>query len=93
MPWVCVTNLNHSVCDTGYCFAQFRRREDFDLVAVAEYPPGYFAESVNAEIHDRRTVRVAGNFLGLMPLYLGDVIGDFRREPQADVIHLAFRYH
>ena len=48
------------------------------MAAIAEYPPGYFAESANAEIHSRQAIRVMSN-----P----------RRRLQADVIRFAFRYY
>ncbi len=48
---VLFVKLDHIFCDFEDFFAQRFRREDLDLVAVAEYPPGDFAQAVHAKFY------------------------------------------
>lgn len=42
--------LDHILCDLHNSFAQRPRRENPDLVTVAENPPAYFAQTVHAKL-------------------------------------------
>ena len=83
----------HVLCDLQDSFAQGLWCKHLDLVAVAEYPPGYFAQAVNAELNNSRTVTVAGDFLCAVSLYFGNIMSYFGQEPQLDIVDSAFRYH
>jgi len=84
---------DHILCDAQYPFSQRPWREDLDLVAVAQNPPGDFAQAVHAELDGGRAVVVESDLLGAVPPHLGDVLGHFGQESELDVVDLAFRYH
>ena len=84
---------DHVLSDVKDSFAKGHRRKHLNLVAVAEYPPCDFAQTVDAKFDGGRAVAVANNLLRAVPLYFGDFIRYFGQEPQLDIVDSAFRYH
>ena len=66
--WLCFqlssfAEFNHIFCDFGNSIPQGFWGEDLNLVAVAEYPPAYFAEAVHPKFNDGRAVVFKSNLL------------------------------
>ncbi len=85
--------FNHIFGGFEDLFSQGLGRQDLYLVAVAENPPGNFAQPVDAEFHRCRAIGITSYPLCAVPEYLGDIVGDLGQEAQRYIVKPAFGYH
>ena len=85
--------LDHILGNFYDLFSQDFWGQHLDLVAVAEDPPGYFTQPIDAKLDSGRAITIRGDLLCAVPLYFGNIIGHFGQEPQLDIVDSAFRYH